>query len=109
MRDWIFKLTIQEEYGPRSYSQMVKLPVTTFGERLAGEMALGLAFVGPDAFDQTVTVLKEKKFRRDEIEHAARVLARMLCDHLEDAEGWHGEQRQERVIELGNLTPGGKL
>lgn len=71
--------------------------VVMFGDRLADDMRAGLAFVGPGAFDQTVRILKERKFRRDLLIDAATQLGHSLADYLEDAEGWHGEDRQERI------------
>lgn len=95
--EWTFKLVISEKRGGRRYERAIELPLTTFGERLAGEMDLGVAFVGPEAFDQTVHVMKERRFRRDLLEKAAVQLARDMADELEDREGWNGEERQEKI------------
>lgn len=97
--DFTMMLTLQEKRGPRRYQMALDLPVETFGERLAGEMALGIAFAGPDAFDKTASVLKEKKFRRDLLIAASNQIARQLADYLEDSEGWHGEDRQEKTLD----------
>jgi hypothetical protein len=86
---------IIEKDGPRSYHQAIDLPVETFGERLADDMKAGVAFAGPSAFEQTVSTLKSRQFRRDLLERAAQMLGKKLADHLEDREGWHGLDRQE--------------
>jgi hypothetical protein len=95
MSDFTMQLTIREKNGPRSYHRAIDLPLSMFGERLAGEMRAGVAFGGPDAFEKTVSALKERRFRRDNLIATARQLAAQLADYLEDAEGWHGEDRQE--------------
>lgn len=96
--DWTLSLTITEKRGSRTYTRAIDLDVADFGERLAGEMKLGLAFLGPGAFDQTAKVIKERNFRRQELIAAAKMLGMGLADYLEDREGWHGEQRQEAIL-----------
>lgn len=38
--------------------------------------------------------------RRDFLLHAAKSLAARLADYIEDKEGWHGEERRERIAAL---------
>lgn len=71
--------------------------VAMFGDRLADDMHAGLAFVGPQAFEQTVRVLHERKFRRDLLAAESERLGQRLADYLEDSEGWHGQDRQDRI------------
>lgn len=92
MSDWIMKLSIVERYGSRIYYRAIDIPITIFGERMVSEMSCGLGLV---SFNEAVTILKERKLRRDELDHLARQLAQQLVDYLEDKEGWHGEARQE--------------
>jgi hypothetical protein len=54
----------------------------------------GPIFVG--GFDEVVAVMKRKQFRRDVLRQCAQQLADRIADHLEDKEGWHGEERRER-------------
>jgi len=96
--DWTMKLTITEKRGSRTYQRAIDLDVADFGERLAGEMDLGIAFLGPGAFAQTASVIKKRHFRRQELIAAAKMLGMGLADFLEDREGWHGEQRQEATL-----------
>jgi hypothetical protein len=95
--DWTLQLSIRERHGSRSYHMAVDLDIETFGERLADDMKAGLAFAGPGAFEETVSVLKERQFGRDLLERAATMLGKQLADHLEDREGWHGIERQEAL------------
>ena len=72
--------------------------VVMFGDRLVDEMKMGAALgIAAVPFNQAVRVLKERKFRRDLLIEAATRLGHALADHLEDAEGWHGEDRRERI------------
>lgn len=68
-----------------------------FSERFVEDMKAGLAFVGPGAFDEAVTVMKKREFRRDILARAADILAVRLADYIEDKEGWHGERRRDTI------------
>lgn len=65
-----------------------------FSERFVDEMRApvdaGFSLV---SFDTAVSALKERKFRRDLLLHAAK--------RLEDKEGWHGEKRRETTKAIG--------
>lgn len=69
-----------------------------FSERFVEDLRApaDLAAFKPD-WHTTVKALKQKSFRRDLLEAAARKLAARLADHMEDAEGWHGEERREAI------------
>lgn len=49
------------------------------------------------SFEEAVCFLKKRQFRRDILNNAARFLANHLGDHIEDSEGWHGEERREII------------
>jgi hypothetical protein len=54
--------------------------------------ALGVSLM---SFDQAVTVMKRREFRKDLLISAARRLGAQLAERMEDAEGWHDESRIE--------------
>jgi hypothetical protein len=66
------------------------------GERIADDFRFD-ASVSAMPFDGAVQVLREKTFRRDLLTACAKRAGAALCDQLEDREGWHGEDRQEKT------------
>ena len=53
------------------------------------------ADVGFGSFDATVTILKQREFRKLALIEAATRLGRLMAERLEDAEGWHDTSRIE--------------
>ena len=97
---WILRLTLEHNYGPERYVAVAPADhVVQFGNRLADEMRLGTVPTRPGqtSFDAAVEVLQERLVRRDQLEGTARRLGLALTDHLEDHEGWNGEERREKV------------
>ena len=64
----------------------------TFAEDFRAEVELGSMPI-----DGAVEIMSVKKFRRSLLVSEARRAGALLADHLEDREGWHGEERRERV------------
>lgn len=92
-------LIVRDEFG-REVGHMAvgadEFPV--FSDRFVDEVtapaAVGFSML---SFDTVVTVLKERKFRREILMDAARKLAARLSDYIEDKEGWHGERRRDAI------------
>ena len=51
-----------------------------------------------------MTVLKRREFRKDLFQDEARRLGALLAERMEDKEGWHGVERQERLEDWGSLS-----
>lgn len=66
------------------------------GERIADDFRFD-ASIGTMPLDSAVQVLRERTFRRDLLTACAKKAGVALCDQLEDREGWHGEDRQEKT------------
>lgn len=49
------------------------------------------------AFDRVVTLLRQKKFRKDLFVRECQRLGMLLAERMEDAEGWHDESRVEQA------------
>lgn len=45
--------------------------------------------------DQVVKILRQKQFRKDLFIAEATRLGTLLAERMEDAEGWHGVERQQ--------------
>lgn len=50
-------------------------------------------------FEETIQAMQRREFRRSAIVSQAKTLGDALCDLLEDREGWHGADRQERTTQ----------
>ena len=72
------------------------------GERQVGEFKMRCE-VGAISMDDVVKVLKVREFRKGLLMAAARNMGALLAEHLEDKEGWHGIERQERLLEIEKL------
>lgn len=48
-------------------------------------------------FNEVVEILKRKEFRKDLFVREATRLGHLLAARMEDKEGWHGIERQERL------------
>jgi len=57
--------------------------------------------VGPtkNFLEETVKVLKRREYRKDLFGFEAARLGKLLAEHMEDKEGWHGIERQEVLTE----------
>jgi hypothetical protein len=100
---YVIKLSVYDKQGFDEYHMATdsdEFPV--FSERFVDEMKAGLAFVGSRnmRMDETVNVLRKREFRREFLLHAAKKLAARLADYIEDKEGWHGDDRRDRIKEV---------
>lgn len=51
------------------------------------------------SFEAAVEVLKTKQFRKDLFIAESKRLGALLAEYMEDKEGWHGEDRQQTILE----------
>ena len=68
--------------------------------RLRGDMEIG-ALAGLPVpgvgFTDVVEMMKKREFRRELMVSEVKRLMSSICDHMEDAEGWHGLDRAEKA------------
>ena len=102
--DWTATLTLREhprEPGGRVYTLAVNLPLAVMNSRVLSDLRmsrdLGVNLSAIRSLEEMAKVLHQKKFRREMFLDLMRKLGGRMADHLEDAEGWHGEDRQERT------------
>lgn len=92
-------LYVKDEFG-REVGHMAvgtdEFPV--FSERFVEDVRMPID-VGFSvlSFDQVVSTLKQREFRREILIDAARKLAARLSDYIEDKEGWNGERRRDSI------------
>jgi hypothetical protein len=91
------RLSLEDPFG-KSYS--VVMPIDAFE---AHNRYVGLAppsefdaMAGLVTMDTVVDRIRKREYRKDDFERAARNLARLLGERMEDEEGWHGIERQAR-------------
>lgn len=86
-------LSIDTPYG--RFASALDVDEYTFSEKIAlGDQP----FPGSISFNDAVTVLKKRSFRKDLLRQTALRLATQIAERLEDKEGWHGEDRRESAI-----------
>lgn len=59
------------------------------------------AELGLATFSDVVTILKRQQFRKDLFVREATRLGHLLAERMEDKEGWHGMEREERLKDWG--------
>lgn len=68
------------------------------GNRIVDEMRAGADIGIPlVSFETAVEIMKRKEFRRGLLMSAASQCGEALANFLEDREGWHGIDRQEKT------------
>jgi hypothetical protein len=98
---YVIRLIVEDRYGRNSYQMATDTDeFPFFSERFVEDVRAPIdAGFSVLSFDEVVSVLKERKFRREMLLIAAKRLAERLADYIEDAEGWHGESRREAIKE----------
>lgn len=95
-----FEMTLVDEYGHvhGRLRREIHEKAAYIGNRIVNEMKAGAAMGIPlVSFEEAVEVMRVKELRRGLLVSAATQVGGALADHLEDREGWHGLDRQERV------------
>jgi hypothetical protein len=86
------RLTLEAPFGGKSYSAV--MPIDAFQA-----MDRYVNLTPPNEFDgrgfeQTVEIIRKREYRKEDFQNAARKLAILLGERMEDEEGWHGISRQ---------------
>lgn len=101
--DYTLTLMLSEKRGSGRYVMAIDLPRDVAGEfrRAVDDMKAGAALGIPlMSFDQAITLMKQREFRRERFIREAQRLGAKLADFMEDNEGWHGVDRQEITDEI---------
>lgn len=90
---WNLRLTLS---GPTNEHYEIAWPLDeqTVRERVAPNKPLADYFPGELSTTQAVEVIRRRELRKDLLEDICQRLGRALGEHLEDKEGWHGEDRK---------------
>lgn len=80
----------------REHNRDLAVPVEM---QMIGRRTVDLLKAGLTTFDDAVCTMKIRQMRREQIMHAAQMLAGQIADEIEDAEGWHGPGRMEAYDE----------
>lgn len=96
---WTLQLTLA---GPCGERHAVGIDLDTEIIRDINSMRpLNDFFPGEVSFEQAVEVIKRRVYRKDLFQDASGRLGAMLAERMEDKEGWHGEERKERLKARG--------
>ncbi len=94
---WELRMSLINREGPENYHVCLNASdFIIFGDRQVEDIKAPIPGIGPD-FEEMVEVLRMKEFRRGTLKQVATQLGGKLADYMEDSEGWHGTDRQERV------------
>ena len=93
---WLLKMSMIGPCG-ESYSMAIEIDENTAGEihRIERPDMFNTFVPGGDPLTETAKVLKRRVFRKDLFMREAERLGALLAERMEDAEGWHGIERQE--------------
>jgi hypothetical protein len=89
-------LTEKTAFGEPVARMAVDIPDMVMSERMVSEIKSALGPMGY-SFDDVVKIMKKREWRRKELQILAVQLFGQLADYLEDVEGWHGEDRQDKA------------
>lgn len=95
-----FEMAIVDSYGKvhAKLRREIHEDAAYMGDRIVSDMKASADLgIGLMTFDEAVRVMKRKEFRRQLLVSAAQQCGAALADYLEDKEGWHGLDRQERI------------
>lgn len=92
MGEFTLMLTLRDKHGyePPLFMAVDLVEEMRIALRAVEEMKLGLV-----GFDDAVTMMKVREFRKKLFIEAATRLGALLAERMEDAEGWHDAERIE--------------
>lgn len=95
---WIVHLSLRHSYGIREFARDRAVPVAIElnSPRAIDELKAGIG----GSMEDAVVMMKRRQIRREVLRATAIQLAEQIADTIEDAEGWHGEDRQRAVGSL---------
>jgi len=90
---WTLQLTLKNDRG-ENYHTAIDIGHTISGSRPVFPLRPPSEYDFA-TFDTVVEILKARTLRKDVFGQECQRLGRKLAEHLEDKEGWHGEDRKE--------------
>lgn len=100
--NWILRLTLSHSHGLKEYRRDMATPVEIEIESPRSVERLKTPAPFNDMrLEDAVFIMKRRQIRREIIDQVARRLAGQIADTIEDAAGWHGEDRAKGVREAG--------
>ncbi len=96
---WTLELALVDPYGKRTV-KAIQLDEFTMQEHAIIKPPEPF-MVGPRSFDEVIQVMKRREFRKDLFKQEATRLGHALAEYMEDVEGWHGVERQEKLNDQG--------
>lgn len=100
--DLFFEVRLKNGWGETV--AVVRRPLSRdaafMGSRAAENTRNPAPFGGVSPFEDAVRVLKVREFRRMLLREAGAAAGDQLSDFLQDREGWHGLDRQDRVEKI---------
>ena len=102
MMEWKLEMSLVGPFGERitvalNLADHIASEVT----RINPPEPYGLFVPGGDPFKATVHVLRRREYRRHLFEDTATRMGKLLANRMEDKEGWHGVDRQEKLDRMG--------
>ncbi len=92
MYDWHLEMSMIGPHGERYTMRRTLDPGTA---REVSHIKPPSTVPGLTRFEDAVTILKRREYRKDLFISAARQIGALLAERMEDAEGWHDASRQE--------------
>lgn len=93
--DWTLSLSLK---GPMGEHYELRLPIDGLLARDVGITGLQKPSIYDcSSIDEAVVIMKKREFRKDIMVSQATRLGILLAQRMEDCEGWHGEDRQEKT------------
>jgi hypothetical protein len=89
--EWLLSMHLRHTEGLAEFKRDVKIvcKLDITSSRTVDDMRIGAV-----DFTEAVVVMKRKPIRREQLRAMAAQLAEQIADSIEDAEGWHGEDRR---------------
>jgi len=94
-RRFFLRMSFYDNEGNTFAERAIEIDSAWTGQRYA-EIKPPRAGFDAVTFEDAVEVLRVRELRRKDFIRDAARMGMALADHLEDKEGWHGVDRQER-------------
>ena len=99
MNDYIIELRLRRPYGKKS--SVVRFPA----DEAFAELVIPLNVRPPCPYevtkiDDVIDIMRKKVIRKERLADLCVRMGHLLAERLEDEEGWHGLDRQQRCLEL---------
>ena len=93
-------IVLRDEMGNVHAQRVSEVPeyVAFKGERYKDDLTDPFTRLGdPDPFETVVEAMKVRELRKHKLAEYCKNMGYTIAEHLEDREGWHGLDRQEKT------------